>query len=386
MVMDQANNSLVHCDQKTVLVIGAGVAGLTAALCLARERSRVIVIADRFAPRVTSAVAGALWEWPPAVCGMHQNTASLASAKRWSDVSYRVFAALSRDATTGVFLRPVTFYFKRRIGDDSRQAEKMNEYKDKVDLFRHDSNLIAEHGINPNLGYLDAYTHLAPMIDTDAYMRWLLAEVLDAGGQVIEETVVGSLRDQEAKLLTRHNADAIVNCSGLGARELTGDPIVPLRGALIRVCNDGVAMPRIAEAHCVSHNGSEDDHGFIFIVPRGNDMLVLGGLAEPDEWNVNIDLANHLPVRDIFRRCVEFLPALGGAIIDAAEPVRVGLRPFRRQGVCLENEPGTRIIHNYGHGGSGVTYSWGCGFDVVKMVTGVTSKNSNAGFAQTAPL
>jgi D-amino-acid oxidase len=377
--MDQVVNNLAACDQKSVLVIGAGVVGLTTAVCLARERFRVMVIADRFAPQVTSVVAGALWEWPPAVCGLHQDAASLSSAKYWSEASYRVFTALARDPTTGVFLRPVTFYFKRPIRDDPRQAEKVNEYKDKVERFRHDAALIAEHGINPNLGYRDAYTHLAPMIDTDAYLQWLLAEVLRAGCKVIEETVVGPLRDQEARLLCRYGANAIVNCAGLGARELTGDQIIPLRGALIRVRNDGVAMPRIAEAHCVSQNGSRDDRGFIFIVPRGNDMLVLGGMAEPDEWNVNIDLTNHEPVRDIFRRCVEFLPALRGAIVDAAEPVRVGLRPFRRQGVRLEFEAETRIIHNYGHGGSGVTYSWGCGLDVVKLVTGLLSRISKCG-------
>ena len=41
---------------------------------------------------------------------------------------------------------------------------------------------------------------------------------------------------------------------------------------------------------------------------------------------------------------------------------RVGLRPFRPQ-VRLEAEPsgsGPLVVHNYGHGGAGVTLSWGC--------------------------
>ena len=366
--MDRPTNRLAVSNGKSVLVIGAGVSGLTSALCLARRGFGVTVVADRFAPRVTSVVAGALWEWPPAVCGQHQDAASLGRAKGWSETSYRVFAGLARDAGTGVFLRPVTFYFKRPIQEDARQREKVEEYKDKVGRFRHDAALIAEHGVNPELGFRDAYTHLAPMVDTDVYLRWLLDEALRAGCRVVEETVVGSLRGQEETLLRRHRADAIVNCAGLGARELAGDRVVPLRGALIRVRNDGVAMPRITEAHCVSHNGSEEERGFIFIVPRGNDMLVLGGLAEPDQWDVDIDLDNHQPVREMYRRCVEFLPALRGAAIDAAEPVRVGLRPFRREGVRLEHEAGTRVVHNYGHGGSGVTYSWGCALEVAERV------------------
>lgn len=353
-----------------MLVIGAGVIGLTSALCLlARKSFGVTVVADRFAPRVTSVVAGALWEWPPAVCGQHQDAVSLGRAKGWSETSYRMFAGLARDARAGVFLRPVTFDFKRPILEDARPSEKVEEYKDKVGRFRHDASLIAEHGVNPELGFRDAYTHLAPMIDTDVYLRWLLDEALRAGCRVVEQPVVGSLRGQEETLLRHYGVDAIVNCAGLEAHELAGDQVMPLRGALIRVRNDGIAMPRIEEAHGVSHNGSTtEERGFIFIVPRGNDMLVLGGLAEPDEWDLDIDFDNDEPIREMYRRCVEFLPALRSAVIDAAQPVRVGLRPFRRRGVRLENEPGTRLVHNYGHGGSGVTYSWGCGLEVVERV------------------
>jgi len=62
----------------------------------------------------------------------------------------------------------------------------------------------------------------------------------------------------------------------------------------------------------------------------------------------------------MFARCVELLPPLRHAEIDAAEPVRVGLRPCRAGNVRLGHEAGTRIVHDYGHGGSGVTFSWGC--------------------------
>jgi D-amino-acid oxidase len=100
-------------------------------------------------------------------------------------------------------------------------------------------------------------------------------------------------------------------------------------------------------------------------------MLLLGGLAEPDEWDLNINLDNNEAIQKMYRRCVEFLPALKGSVIDAAEPVRVGLRPFRRQGVRLEVDPASRIVHNFGHGGSGVTLSWGCALDVADLVTGL---------------
>jgi D-amino-acid oxidase len=367
---------------RSVLVVGAGVSGLTSALCLIRRGFDVTIVADRFAPRVTSVVAGALWEWPPAVCGHHQDQVSLGRSKSWSATSYEIFTELAGDTATGVFLRPATFYFKRPIDDDPVQSQKMAELRGTVRQFRHDAALIATNGVNPALGLCDAYCHLAPLIDTDVYMQWLEGEVRKSGCRVIERKLNGLLREQEELLVREYDVGAIVNCTGLGAGELAGDRVYPLRGALIRVRNDGKRMPRVTQAHCVSHDGSANERGFIFIVPRGDDMLVIGGLAEPDVADLDIGLHNYEPIRVMYERCREFLPAIEDAEIDAAEPVRVGLRPVRPRNVRLETETRTRIVHNYAHGGSGVTLSWGCALEVVERVENLLSAKN----ASTAPL
>jgi D-amino-acid oxidase len=356
---------------RAVVVIGAGVSGLTTALCLRRRGFGVTVVADRFAPRVTSAVAGALWEWPPAVCGRHQDDASLARAKRWCAVSYGIFADLAGDARAGVHLRPVNFYFRLPVREDPRQRRKMEELAGRVRGFRHDAALVGENGVNPRLGLCDAYAHLAPMIDTDVYLRWLLGEVRGAGCRVVEGHVAGPLAGREEALARAHGADAVVNCAGLGARDLGDAAVFPVRGALVRVRNDGRVMPRLTQAHCISNDGSGAERGFLFVVPRGEGTAVLGGFAEPGEWGVDVGLHNCGPVREMYRRCVEFLPALAAAEVDAAEPVRAGLRPFRRGGVRLEREPGRRLVHNYGHGGSGVTLSWGSALEAADLVEGL---------------
>ena len=48
----------------------------------------------------------------------------------------------------------------------------------------------------------------------------------------------------------------------------------------------------------------------------------------------------------------------------------VGLRPSRSE-VRLEVEviTGRTIVHNYGHGGAGVTLSWGCADEVASLVS-----------------
>ena len=68
-------------------------------------------------------------------------------------------------------------------------------------------------------------------------------------------------------------------------------------------------------------------------------------------------------------RAVALVPGLRGAEVLGH---RVGLRPAR-PAVRLESvphydgEPGG-VVHCYGHGGAGVTLSWGCADDVLAAV------------------
>jgi D-amino-acid oxidase len=354
------------------LVIGAGVSGLTTAWLLIQNGFAVEVVAEKFAPEIVSVVAGALWEWPPAVCGYHHDQRSLWRSKKWCMISYRRFEALAAHRDTGVAMRLSNFYFPYPIESSQQDLHKMRELESVVDGFFRDSGLIASHDINPAYGLVDAYRHLAPVIDTDRYMVWLRRRVEAAGATVTQGKITGRLADCEEDLALDRGADVIVNCSGLGAAELHGRPMYPLRGALVRVRNGGMRSP-IIESHCVSHDERHDEQDIVFIVPRSESLLVLGGLAEADEWSVDIGLHNHEPVREMYDRCTTFMPSLADMQLDTVEPVRVGLRPFRHGNVCVEREPGTRIVHNYAHGGAGFTLSWGCAAEVAALATEVVT-------------
>jgi D-amino-acid oxidase len=70
---------------------------------------------------------------------------------------------------------------------------------------------------------------------------------------------------------------------------------------------------------------------------------------------------------EILERCTEMEPMLKGA--EVLEH-RVGLRPGRPE-VRLEMEVlqnGLSCVHDYGHGGSGITLSWGCAEETVTLV------------------
>ncbi|MDP9848568.1 D-amino-acid oxidase [Streptosporangium lutulentum] len=341
---------------------------MTTALCLAREGFRVTVLAEKFAPDIVSVVAGALWEWPPAVCGYHHDQISLARSKEWCVTSYGIFEELARANVPGVAMRRSNFYFKHPVEENPQDLNKMQELAGKVRGFVRDRSLAERNGIDPDYGVVDAYSHLAPMIDTDQYMMWLMREVEAHGVQVKRYRIEGLLADRRAELLDRFDAEAIVCCAGLGTAQLRGIDMYPLRGALVRVRNDGIRGCRIGEAHCVSHNEGSNEQDIVFIVPRSERILVLGGLAEKDEWGTDINLDNHGPVREMYERCLAFMPALRNAELDPDEPVRVGLRPFRRENVCLEWDETEQIIYNFAHGGAGFSFSWGCAQEAVGLV------------------
>src|SRR5262245_39066205 len=79
-------------------------------------------------------------------------------------------------------------------------------------------------------------------------------------------------------------------------------------------------------------------------------------------------------------RAGEILPDPNFSLLDPTSPYRVGVRPHREGGVCLklEDEPiacryGPKfLIHNYGHGGAGITLSFGCASVVLEHVQTLT--------------
>ncbi len=345
---------------RRVLVIGAGVTGLTTALCARHRGYDVTVVADRFAPFITSNAAGALWQWPQGVSDQQ----ALRRAQQWAVQSYRVFADLAREPDTGVYMRPATFYFRAPVESDPDERVKMTELRGHVREFRHDEILIKENGVAPDAGVVDAYRHLAPMIDTDWYLNWLMIEVRAAGCTVLTTRIAGCLTECEADVLRRFGCSAIVNCSGLGSIDLSGDELQPLRGALVHARNRGL----VDGAHCLSFDEGINGQNMIFIVPRGKDRLVLGGLVEPGQWACDLTFENHPPIAQMLRRCQEFLPVLRNVELVPGNAVRAGLSPYRQRNVRLERQPGTAIVHNTGHGGSGFTFSWGCAQEAVDLV------------------
>jgi D-amino-acid oxidase len=188
-----------------------------------------------------------------------------------------------------------------------------------------------------------------PLIDMPVYLVYLQRRLAGAGASV-EQRRVHSFTDAGP-------ASAIINCTGLGASALVPDPeLRPIRGQHVVVTNPG-----LIEFFSEDTGLSPD---LLCIYPHG-DSVVLGGTAIDGDVDLRAD---DLAAEAILARCTLTEPRLAGAQVIAH---RVGARPTRDV-VRVESDrlqDGTPVVHNYGHGGAGVTLSWGCAAEVLRLQT-----------------
>ena len=297
--------------------------GLSCAVRLLEAGHEVEVISDRFSPDTVSDIAAAIWY--PFL------TAPADRADGWGIATYAELERLSeREPQSGVRMRDGREYL--------RQAVDPPEWSEDIAAFR-----ILDDSEIPE-GYVFGWQFRAPVIEMQLYMPWLRSRVEALGGSFVQSFVED---------LNEVSGEVVVNCVGLGARELCGDEEVrPARGQVIFIDQD----PGIGHF-------DQQPETLTYTIPR-SDVTVLGGTAQVDDWGMDIRAEDD----DLILSKVEALwPELDRSrIIGGA----VGLRPSRSE-VRLEVEyiGERRVVHNYGHGGAGVTLSWGCAEEVANLVS-----------------
>lgn len=334
-----------NTESLDIRVVGGGVIGLTSAIALAEDGHRVRVLSRDAADGTTSAVAGGLC-WPYRIQPYER-------AVEWSVRSFQVLAALAeRPEETGA--RMVTGTMTATTGAGRGASGKAGHGAE--------DGLAAWYDAVPGLrrarteelpeGHASGWRARTPLVDMPAHLRYLERRLTASGGAV-ERREVASLEAAGAA------ADVVVNCSGLGARTLVPDPEVhPVQGQLVIVENPGI------EEWYVSADAGATDTTYLLPQPYG---LVLGGTAQENAWSREPDPA---VAEAIVARCARRFPELARARILAH---KVGLRPAR-PAVRLAAERlsgGVPCVHNYGHGGGGVTVAWGCADEVLRMVRAV---------------
>jgi D-amino-acid oxidase len=322
----------VSSSEPDVLVIGAGVSGLTTAVCLAEAGVTVQIAADTPPGQTTSAAAGAIWG--PHLVGMDDRAAN------WADVTLARLLDLTAEPAAAV--RTLT----------GRQASRRHEgppdWVTGLEGFR----LCASQEIPA--GFAAGWRFAAPVVTMPAYLAYLESVFRRTGRQAgeIRNLKFGSLQEASSWVGT---AGVIVNCAGIGAYGLVSDSeLMPVRGQVVVAANPGITE------FFIGLGDESADLSYIF--PHG-DTVVLGGTEGRGDWRLEPDPAT---ADRILRDCAVIEPSLRDAEILAH---RVGLRPVRPK-VRLEAERlpgGPTVVHNYGHGGAGVSLSWGCAADTAEL-------------------
>ncbi|MFK4264816.1 FAD-dependent oxidoreductase [Streptomyces milbemycinicus] len=311
------------------IVVGAGVIGLTSAIVLAESGRRVAVWSRDPIGDTTSAVAGGLW-WPYRVEPEEKVGA-------WSLRTLGVLAELAaRPGETGVRMVDGTLA-GTGLGDLGPWATEVPGLRPAR---REELPEGWGHGLRARV----------PVVDMPTYLGYLRRR-LEAAGGTVEQRAVATLAE------AAREAPLVVNCTGLGARDLVPDAEVrPVQGQLVLVENPGV------DEWFVSADPGSADTLYVLPQPYG---VILGGTAREDVWDPAPDPAT---AEAIVARCARVHPPLADARVIGH---RVGLRPARSR-VRLEADTaagGVRLLHNYGHGGAGVTVAWGCAEEAAELVS-----------------
>jgi D-amino-acid oxidase len=300
-----------------VTVVGAGVVGLTTALCLREAGHRVRVMTAERPERTTSSAAGAIWY--PFKVGPREKV------NRWARTTREWLRDLAEDVPeAGVDIVTVL---------ECVSSPRRPWWADAVEGLR------LVKGPQPT-GATLAWEFEAPRVEPALHLRWLESQL----ERPIEIASVERLDDV--------SGEVVVNCTGIGARRLTGDATLQaLLGQTVLVAPGDVDMRRM-------YGEERDLAAMLYVIPRRAEVVV-GGCAVPFEGDV-------VPPPD---------PALRQAFLEHARaagfrhgPVlrdAVGLRPVRPE---VRVERVGRVIHHYGHGGAGYTLARGSAEEVVSRI------------------
>ncbi|XP_063829879.1 D-amino-acid oxidase isoform X1 [Ostrinia nubilalis] len=322
-----------------IAVLGAGANGLASAVKIqeAYKHAEVVIVSNEFSPDTTADGSGGLWY--PYLCG---STSENLLAK-WGAETYNFLHEIWFEGGNNVCLIP--FYEFYRDIQYQQPPKWLNSVFGYHQLNETQLNYYSKLY---NVEFRSGMTFLTFVLHPSSLLKYFTERFKCANGKILRAEIT-SLDDP---LLT--DFDVVVNCTGLGARNLVPDSSVfPIRGQISKVIAPWV------NAVIVEDGGN-------YIIPN-TETCVLGGTHQEHDYNTKI---NDTDTDFIHNGCRTIIPGL-----EHAKLVRqwVGLRPGRHE-IRLDHEVrnGKLVIHNYGHGGSGLTLFWGCAQEVVDILKNKT--------------
>lgn len=352
-----------------VIIVGAGILGLSSAFAIAENHQRPIaitVVAEHnpestpYLPFYTSPWAGAHFRPFPS-----KNTAELKDYPL-SRVTLARFKKLARTnpESSIQFVKGVEYF-----GAPDHFYQNLTEgYREEIDGFRVLSKAELPSGAQMGTEY-DTY-----VVNLPHYLTFLYRKLKFHYDVRFVTARLTSL--SEALRYAKTKTPVVVNCTGMGLQWTGGyDPACfPIRGQTLLI---NPPTGNKFENTTVTHQLATNE--WTFCIPRPLDGgMILGGTKQPHETDAAPRPAD---TQALITRGSELFPELmkrnekGEKYFDIVR-VNVGFRPARDGGLNLsvENHNGINVINAYGAGGSGYEFSYGVGARVYQLLIGLKSK------------
>lgn len=354
-----------------IVVLGAGVSGLTCALQLAKRKENTVTVVAKHMPgdydiEYTSPWAGA-------------NVLPMATKEnsRWERQTWPELKRLATEVPeAGIHLQKAVVL--RRKKDMDVDNPRQNQLSDSLFLKNpwystmfDDYRVLKDEELPEDMAYGCEFGSVC--INTAIYLQWLVGQCLKHG-VVLKRAVLKHISEASSLSHAGGKADIVINACGLLACRLGGvmdSTVKPARGQIILVRNE------LSPMYAMSSSDDGPEEIFYTMMRAGGGGTILGGTYAVGNWEANPDpnIANR-----IMKRVLDYHPQMKGKGVESLDIIRhgVGLRPYRTGGVRIEKEKidGTWIVHNYGHAGWGYQGSYGCAEGVLELVDDILGKKS----------
>lgn len=309
---------------KNIAIVGAGISGMSSAFLLKDKGHEITIFAKAFSPHITSNRAAAFW-FPYHIRNDKRGI-------KWCRQSYAFYLHMADQPYTGISMQKLVKVLRKGVKEEEAVW---------VDFMPPGSMRVMQpNELSEDMAI--AYEVQVPLIETQIFLPFLQSSLESSGVKFIEKAI------ESLEELT-FTFDVVINCSALGSRSLCNDDtIIPVRGQV------GLLAP--SDKMFIYLENEKP----LYIVPR-KDAVIVGGTYEE---GIETDETEPATIDRLLNNAYEAFPFLKQQKILGSW---AGLRPYRKE-VRVEAETGTRIIHNYGHGGSGFTLAFGCAGDVANMV------------------